>query len=122
MLALKLERFGCEALALVPRDLDLEANRYQSCERYVLSVLSVARGSPAVSICFELRVSWVVMGISTGVHVHLCVRVRYACVKYLYGAWACCVLPTGQGVRPELIMELVCYISHVYVPYGVRLE
>ena len=33
VLALKLERFGCEALALVPRDLDLEANRYQSCER-----------------------------------------------------------------------------------------
>ena len=35
VLALKLERFGCEALALVPRDLDLEANRYQSCERYL---------------------------------------------------------------------------------------
>ena len=33
--SLKLERFGCEALALVPRDLDLEANRYQSCERYL---------------------------------------------------------------------------------------
>ena len=41
-----------------------------------------------MSICFELRVSWVVMGISTGVHVHLCVRVRYACVQYLYEAWA----------------------------------
>ena len=43
-----------------------------------------------MSISFELRVSWVVMGISTGVHVHLCVRVRYACVQYLYGAraWA----------------------------------
>ena len=41
-----------------------------------------------MSIYFELCVSWVVMGISTGVHVHLCVRVRYACVQYLYGAWA----------------------------------
>ena len=41
-----------------------------------------------MSICFELCVSWVVMGISMGVHVHLCVRVRYACVQYLYGAWA----------------------------------
>ena len=37
---------------------------------------------------FELRVSWVVMGISTVVHLHLCVRVPYACVQYLYGAWA----------------------------------
>ena len=35
VLALKLEIFGCEALALVPRDLDLEANRYRSCERYL---------------------------------------------------------------------------------------
>ena len=35
VLALKLERFGCEALALVPRDLDLEANRYRGCERYL---------------------------------------------------------------------------------------
>ena len=41
-----------------------------------------------MSICFELCVSWVVMGISTGVHVNLCVRVRYAYVQYLYGAWA----------------------------------
>ena len=41
-----------------------------------------------MSICFELRVSWVVMGISTGVQVHLCVRVRYACVQDLYRAWA----------------------------------
>ena len=41
-----------------------------------------------MSICFELRESSVVMGISTGVHVHLCVRVRYACVQYLYRAWA----------------------------------
>ena len=31
----RLERFGYEALALVPRDLDLETNRYQSCERYL---------------------------------------------------------------------------------------
>ena len=54
----------------------------------MLSVLTVARGSPAVFICFELRVSWVVMGISTGVHIHLCARVRYAHVQYLYGAWA----------------------------------
>ena len=32
-----------------------------------------------------------------------------------------CVLPTGPGVRPELILELVCYISRVYVSYGDRL-
>ena len=37
VLALKLERFGCEALALIPRDLDLEANRYRGCERYLCS-------------------------------------------------------------------------------------
>ena len=75
-----------------------------------------------MSICFELCVSWVVMGMSTSVHVHLCVRVRYACVQYLYGAWAWAAYSlVGQGVRPELILELVCYISRVYVPYGVRL-
>ena len=74
-----------------------------------------------MSICFELRVSWVVMGISTGVHVHLCVRVRYACVQYLYGAWAWAAYSLlDRGVRPELILELVCYISRVYMPYGVR--
>ena len=35
VLVLRLERFGYEALALVPRDLDLETNRYRSCERYL---------------------------------------------------------------------------------------
>ena len=29
--------------------------------------------------------------------------------------------PYRAGVRPELILELVCYISRAYVPYGVRL-
>ena len=35
VLVLRLERFGYEALALVPRDLDHETNRYRSCERYL---------------------------------------------------------------------------------------
>ena len=35
VLALKLGRFGREALALVQRGLDLEANRYQVWERYL---------------------------------------------------------------------------------------
>ena len=29
--------------------------------------------------------------------------------------------PYRAGVPPELILELVCYISQAYVPYGVRL-
>ena len=50
-------------------------------------------------------------------------RVRYAFVQYPYGAWAwlcvfcamlCdCVLPTGRGVRPKFILELVRYIFRV---------
>ena len=43
------------------------------------------------------------------------------CTVLVRGLGMGCVLPTGQGVRPELILELVCYISRVYVPYGVRL-
>ena len=35
VLVLRLEIFGYGALALVPRDLDLETNRYRSCERYL---------------------------------------------------------------------------------------
>ena len=35
VLVLRLERFGYGAVALVPRDLDLETNRYRSCERYL---------------------------------------------------------------------------------------
>ena len=37
------------------------------------------------------------MGISTGVYVNLCVRVRYACVQYLYGAWAWLRIPYWTG-------------------------
>ena len=29
--------------------------------------------------------------------------------------------PYRAGVRPELMLELVCCISRAYVPYGVRL-
>ena len=43
------------------------------------------------------------------------------CAVLVQGLGMGCVLPTGPGVRPELILELVCYISRVYVPYGVRL-
>ena len=75
-----------------------------------------------MSICFELRVSWVVMGISTSVHdSFVCAGAVRMCTVLVRGLGMGCVLPTGQGVRPELILELVCYISRVYVPYGVRL-
>ena len=43
------------------------------------------------------------------------------CAVLVRGLGMGCVLPTGQGVRPELMLELVCYISRVYVPCGVRL-
>ena len=43
------------------------------------------------------------------------------CAVLVQGLGMGCVLPTGQGVRPELILELVCYISRVYVSYGDRL-
>ena len=43
------------------------------------------------------------------------------CTVLVRGLGMGCVLPTGRGARPELILELVCYISRVYVPYGVRL-
>ena len=43
------------------------------------------------------------------------------CTVLVRGLGMGCVLPTGQGVRPELILELVCHISRVCVPYGVRL-
>ena len=62
-------------------------------------------------------------------HVHMngraCSFVRAGavrmCTVLVRGLGMGCVLPTGRGVRPELILELVCYISRVYVPYGVRL-
>ena len=32
------------------------------------------------------------------------------CTVLVRGLGMGCVLPTGRGVRPELILELVCYI------------
>ena len=43
------------------------------------------------------------------------------CAVLVQGLGMGCVLPTGPGVQPELILELVCYISRVYVSYGDRL-
>ena len=43
------------------------------------------------------------------------------CAVLVQGLGMGCVLPTGPGVRPELVLELVCYISRVYVSYGDRL-
>ena len=53
----------------------------------------------------------------------LCVRAGAAglCTVLVRGLAMGCVLSTGRGVRPELILELICNISRVYVPYGVRL-
>ena len=36
------------------------------------------------------------------------------CTVLVRGLGMGCVLPTRQGARPELILELVCYISRVY--------
>ena len=43
------------------------------------------------------------------------------CAVLVWGLGMGCVFLTGRGVRPEFILELVCYILRVYVPYGVRL-
>ena len=57
----------------------------------MLIVLAVARGLPAVSICFELRVSWVVMGISTAC-MFIC---ACGCGTHVYST---CTGP-GHGLR-----------------------
>ena len=36
--------------------------------------------------------------VSVDVRVHLCVRVRYACVQYSYGAWAWAAYSLPDGV------------------------
>ena len=51
----------------------------------------------------------------------VCAGAVRMCTVLVQGLGMGCVLPTGQGVRPELILKLVCYISRVCVPYGVRL-
>ena len=51
----------------------------------------------------------------------VCAGALRMCTVLVRGLGMGCVLPTGQGVRPELILELVCYISRVYVLYSVRL-
>ena len=88
----------------------------------VLSVLAFPRGSPAVSILLRTARE-------LGGHGHMngraCSFVRAGavrmCTVLVRGLGMGCALPTGRGVRPELILELVCYILLVYVPYGIRL-
>ena len=64
--------------------------------------------------------------------VHWCVRVRYACVQYPYGARACpcvfcavlcgCVLPTGAGCTVGIYTgAYALHFPRVHVRYGVRL-
>ena len=88
----------------------------------MLSVLAVARGSPAVSILLRTARELGGHGHTNG---RVCSFVRAGavrmCTGLVRGLGMGCVLPTRQGVRLELVLELVCYISRVYVPYGVRL-
>ena len=64
----------------------------------VLSVLAVARGSPAVSILLRTARELDGHGHMNGRARSFVVRVRYACVQYSYGAWAWAAYSLLDGV------------------------
>ena len=114
-LALELGRLEREMLALIQRGLDLVADRY-SCRKQDLGwAFKLSReGHQLCLFGFELRVG-------CGGHVRMnrraCSLVRASAVRMctvpVRGPGMGCVLPTGRGVRPEFIPELVRYIFRV---------